>query len=167
MKYTYDTFTIPTGEFSIALDETGAIVATAFGGLDALKKLIPTSQAVRDSAAVRPAREQVQEYFAGKRKKFDLKLAPAGTAFQNSVWDTLLRIPFGVTRNYGEIATELGNGKASRAVGRANGANPVCLIIPCHRVIGADGSLTGFAYGTEIKRRLLEHEGALSPQLVA
>jgi len=163
MKHLYDTFAVPTGSYSIALDESGAIVATAFGGVEALKELLPTLQPVRDSAALRGAREQVLEYFAGKREKFDLKLAPAGTAFQKNVWAALLRIPYGVTRSYGEVAAEIGNVKASRAVGAANGSNPVCLIVPCHRVIGADGSLTGFAYGTGIKRRLLEHEGALAP----
>ncbi len=161
MKHPYDTFPIPTGDFSIALDESGAIVATAFGNVDTLKEWFPELEPVHDRAATRVAREQVLEYFAGKRKKFALKLAPAGTAFQKSVWAALQRIPFGVTRSYGEIAAELGNGKASRAVGRANGTNPICLLVPCHRVIGADGSLTGFAYGNAIKQRLLEHEGAL------
>ena len=85
-----------------------------------------------------------------------MPLAPAGTAFQQRVWKALLRIPFGRTRSYGEIARELRS--SARAVGRANSTNPVCLIVPCHRVIGADGSLTGFAFGEDLKRRLLEHE---------
>ena len=106
-------------------------------------------------------------YFAGKLRKFTLRLAPEGTPFQQKVWSALRRIPFGVTRSYGEIAAQLDNPKASRAVGRANGTNPICLIVPCHRVIGADGSLTGFAYGEKIKRRLLEHEGAAAQNLKA
>lgn len=160
MKYVYDSFTTPTGEFSIALDEKGAVAATAFGGLDALKKRGRKLDATRDAAKLSPAREQVLAYFAGTLRKFTLPLSPEGTAFQKNVWAALRRIPFGKTRSYGEIAAEVGNPKASRAVGRANGTNPICLIVPCHRVIGADGSLTGFAFGENIKRHLLEHEGA-------
>lgn len=162
MKYVYDTFTTPAGEFSVALDENGAVAATAFGGLAALKKRGRKLDATRDPAKLRPARDQVLAYFAGKLRKFTLPLAPDGTAFQKNVWAALRRIPFGKTRSYGEIAAEVGNPKASRAVGRANGTNPICLIVPCHRVIGADGSLTGFAFGEKLKRRLLDHEGAAS-----
>jgi methylated-DNA-[protein]-cysteine S-methyltransferase len=163
MKYIYDTFSTPTGDFSIALDENGAVAATAFGGLVALKQQLRAHepQFTRDVAGLRGAREQVQAYFAGTLRKFTLPLAPEGTVFQQSVWSELRRIPFGQTRSYGEVAAEVGNPKASRAVGRANGTNPICLIVPCHRVIGADGSLTGFFYGNEIKRILLEHENAL------
>jgi len=159
MKYIYDTFPTPTGEFSIALDENGAVAATAFGGVAVLKKQLRKPDATRDTAGLRAAREQVQAYFSGALRKFTLTLAPEGTAFQQSVWAALRRIPFGKTLSYGEIAAQVGNPKASRAVGRANGTNPICLIVPCHRVIGADGSLTGFFYGNEIKRILLEHEG--------
>ena len=94
-----------------------------------------------------------------------MKLAPCGTPFQQSVWTALQRIPFGETRSYGQLATELGNPGAARAVGRANATNPIALIVPCHRVIGSDGSLTGFAFGEDIKRRLLAHEGASRPAL--
>jgi methylated-DNA-[protein]-cysteine S-methyltransferase len=159
MKYIYDTFTTPAGDFSIAIDGTGAVVATAFGGFASLKKQLRKHQATRDASGLCDAREQVLAYFAGTLRKFTLPLAPEGTAFQQSVWAALRRIPFGKTRSYSEVAGQLGNPKASRAVGRANGTNPICLIIPCHRVIGADGSLTGFFYGNEIKRQLLEHEG--------
>ena len=161
MNHTYDTFPTPLGDFSIVLDENGAVTATAFGGLSALKEWDPRLEAARDPAALREAREQMLAYFAGKLRKFTLPLAPEGTDFQHSVWSALQRIPYGATRSYGEIAEELGNPKASRAVGRANGTNPICVIVPCHRVIGSDGSLTGFAYGEELKRLLLEHEGAL------
>lgn len=161
MKYIYDTFPTPAGDFSIVLDENGAVAASAFGGIEALKKWQPQLRATRDPAALRDAREQVLAYFAGTLRKFTLPLAPAGTAFQKNVWAALRRIPFGKTRSYGEIAAGVGNPKASRAVGRANGTNPICVIIPCHRVINADGSLGGFGYGEALKRRLLALEGAM------
>jgi len=86
-------------------------------------------------------------------------LAPIGTEFQKRVWDALCAIPVGETRGYAQLAGQLGSPQAARAVGRANATNPICLFVPCHRVIGADGSLTGFAFGEDIKRKLLEHEG--------
>ena len=105
---------------------------------------------------------QLAEYFAGTRTEFDLPLAPRGTDFQLAVWAELYRIPFGVTRSYGDIALALGKSLlASRAVGLANGRNPVSIIIPCHRVIGADGSMTGYGWGVDRKEWLLRHEGAL------
>jgi methylated-DNA-[protein]-cysteine S-methyltransferase len=100
----------------------------------------------------------VEEYFAGERREFDLELAPAGSAFQRLVWRALRQIPFGETRSYGQIATQIGSHKAVRAVGAANGANPLSIIVPCHRVIGANGKLTGFAGGLEVKARLLALE---------
>lgn len=106
------------------------------------------------------AQNQVNEYFAGSRRSFELDLKPHGTAFQKTVWSALQTIPFGETRSYGELAQEIGKSGASRAVGRANGTNPIAIIVPCHRVIGADGSLTGFGGGIDAKRFLLEHEGA-------
>lgn len=104
---------------------------------------------------------QLDEYFARKRIAFDLPLRPAGTDFQKRVWNALLDIEIGQTMSYGELATQLGDAGASRAVGLANGRNPIAIIIPCHRVIGADGSLTGFGGGLERKRYLLEMEGAI------
>jgi methylated-DNA-[protein]-cysteine S-methyltransferase len=104
------------------------------------------------------ARTQIGEYFAGKRRTFDLPLAPRGTEFQRSVWRALSAIPFGATRSYGEIASALGRPSASRAVGAANGQNPIAIIVPCHRVIGADGTLTGYAGGLALKEWLLRHE---------
>ncbi len=101
---------------------------------------------------------QLRGYFAGELKQFDLPLAPAGTAFQRRVWSALRGIPYGETRSYGELARDTGNGKASRAVGAANGRNPIPVIIPCHRVIGGDGSLTGFGGGLDTKRFLLDLE---------
>jgi len=105
------------------------------------------------------ATRQVTEYFAGSRKTFNLPLAPQGTPFQQRVWQELLRIPHGEAISYGELATRVGNPKASRAVGAANGHNPISLIIPCHRVIGSDKSLTGYGGGLNVKEALLTHEG--------
>ncbi len=103
-------------------------------------------------------RRQLTEYFAGRRQRFSITLDFQGTAFQKSVWQALLTIPFGETRSYGDIARQLGNPKAVRAVGAANGKNPVSIIAPCHRVIGSTGKLTGFAGGLEIKAHLLSLE---------
>ena len=104
------------------------------------------------------ARRELEAYFEGTLRAFDLPLAPAGTEFQRAVWGKLLEIPFGETRSYGEIARSLGRERAFRAVGAANGRNPIAVLIPCHRVIGSDGSLTGFGGGEEMKRFLLDHE---------
>lgn len=102
--------------------------------------------------------QQLGDYFAGKRRSFDLKLSPGGTEFQRSVLDELQRIPYGLTASYGEIAERIGRPKASRAVGAANGRNPIPIIIPCHRVIGSDGSMTGFGGGIPMKKALLALE---------
>ena len=111
--------------------------------------------------ALQKAAGQLKEYFAGQRRDFELDLAPKGTAFQRRVWTALRTIPYGATWSYARLADAIGQSTASRAVGAANGRNPIPIFIPCHRVIGADGSLTGFAWGTEIKARLLDLEGAL------
>ena len=105
---------------------------------------------------------QLQEYFAGRRQFFELPLAPEGTPFQRTVWQALTRIPYGETISYGELARRIGKPQASRAVGLANGANPLPIVVPCHRVIGADGSLTGFGGGLDIKRKLLALEREVS-----
>ncbi|HEY4161958.1 MAG TPA: methylated-DNA--[protein]-cysteine S-methyltransferase [Dongiaceae bacterium] len=110
---------------------------------------------------------QVNEFFAGKRKTFSVKLDFVGTEFQNKVWQALLTIPFGETRSYSEIARQIGNPKAVRAVGAANGKNPISIIAPCHRVIGASGELTGFAGGLEAKARLLMLEAGKHSVLAA
>src|SRR5256885_15392195 len=101
---------------------------------------------------------QLEEFFAGKRKTFDVPLALRGTPFQLEVWSSLLRIPYGATRTYAEIAKSIGRPAATRAVGAANGANPIPIIVPCHRVIGSNGSLTGFGGGIDVKRWLLDFE---------
>ena len=119
------------------------------------------SGSVRDDGRLRPALAQLGEYFAGERTQFDLSLAPQGTAFQQSVWRALGRIPYGETASYGEIARAIGRPTASRAIGGANHRNPIAIIIPCHRVIGADGSMTGYGGGLDRKQLLLELEARL------
>lgn len=114
-----------------------------------------------DSPAMNDVFSQLEEYFAGNRQRFDLPLAPAGTPFMKTCWDYLLSIPYGRTTTYQTIARVLGNPTASRAVGLANARNPIHIIIPCHRVIGANGHLTGYAGGLTIKQKLLELEGAV------
>lgn len=107
------------------------------------------------------ARTQLREYFEGLRDSFQLELQPEGTDFEKSVWDKLLEIPNGQTCSYGDIARGIGDAKASQAVGRANGKNPIAIVIPCHRVIGSDNKLTGYTGGLERKEWLLKHEGSL------
>ena len=113
---------------------------------------------VPPSPLLRRALEELQEYFSGMRRVFTLPLEPAGTAFEQTVWSALRTIPYGETRSYRQIAQQIGRPAACRAVGRANGRNPISLFIPCHRVIGADGRLTGYAGGLDAKQRLLELE---------
>ena len=109
-------------------------------------------------AALRDARRQLGEYFDGHRRDFDLPLAPDGTAFQHRVWEHLRRIPYGETLSYGALARRIGKPTASRAVGAANGKNPLAIVVPCHRVIGADGTLTGYGGGLPVKEALLALE---------
>jgi methylated-DNA-[protein]-cysteine S-methyltransferase len=109
-------------------------------------------------ATFRETTRQLSAYFAGRLRKFELPLRPEGTSFQRSVWDALLRIPYGATTSYGALARDLGKPEASRAVGLANGSNPIPIVIPCHRVIGASGKLTGYGGGLDLKRRLLDLE---------
>lgn len=114
----------------------------------------------RSDAPFREVARQLDAYFAGRREEFDLPLAPEGTEFQQATWRALREIPFGETRTYSEIARRIGRPRAVRAVGAANGRNPISIVIPCHRVVGADGGLTGFGGGLPVKRYLLELEGA-------
>ena len=123
---------------------------------------LPTSEEpdapVRATPVLERTVRQLEEYFAGTRHAFDLPLAPEGTGFQQLVWRALLAIPYGGTCSYGAIARSIGRPAASRAVGAANGANPIAIIVPCHRVIGASGDLTGYGGGMVAKRWLLDHE---------
>jgi methylated-DNA-[protein]-cysteine S-methyltransferase len=130
-------------------------------------KKMPCTDGWIEGTTVRPlaaAIRQLSEYFAGARREFDLSLRLQGTAFRGRVWEELTRIPFGRTLSYAELARRIGKPGASRAVGLANGANPVSIIVPCHRVIGSDGSLTGYGGGLERKLWLLEHEGGVGRQ---
>ncbi|MGH8279228.1 MAG: methylated-DNA--[protein]-cysteine S-methyltransferase [Gammaproteobacteria bacterium] len=111
-----------------------------------------------DVSRFRKVVAQLKEYFAGERQSFDLELAPEGTSFQQKVWHALRKIPYGSTWSYSQLAERVGNPKAARAVGAANGQNPLPIVVPCHRVIGANGALTGFGGGLGIKRKLLELE---------
>lgn len=120
----------------------------------------PQSEWKKVSASKSEAVLQLNEYFSGKRKDFKLPLAPAGTDFQQKVWKALMDIPYGTTTSYGELAKRIGRPKASRAVGAANGQNPVAIVIPCHRVIGSNGKLTGYAGGLHRKEALLNLECA-------
>jgi methylated-DNA-[protein]-cysteine S-methyltransferase len=121
----------------------------------------PAGERDDDAPVLRAAAEQLAEYFAGERRHFDLPLAPRGTPFQQSVWAQLRLIPYGTTVTYGEIARRLGSPNACRAVGLANGRNPISIIVPCHRVVGANGSLTGFGGGMPAKRTLLDLESGM------
>lgn len=122
----------------------------------------PEAAAVREHAVLDHAARELTEYFQGRRRVFETPLQAAGTAFQQEVWMALREIPFGASRSYADIARAIGRPKAMRAVGLANGSNPLAIIVPCHRVIGRDGSLTGYGGGLEAKRWLLEHEGLWS-----
>lgn len=140
----------PVGTLKLA-EENGMITELQFEEWDGKTPKTETKLLSR-------AREELREYFAGQRREFTLPLAPKGTEFQRRVWEALLTIPYGETRSYGEIAALIGSSKASRAVGSANHRNPISIFIPCHRVIGADGSLTGYGGGLEVKRALLAIE---------
>lgn len=165
MTLYYDVFQCPLGDLTVAVDEAGAVTGVWFLGERhaeaAVASLGRHVVPAPDRARTAGARTQLLEYFDGRRRAFTLPLAPAGTEFQLRVWRALMEIPFGETRSYGQIARAIGAPYASRAVGGAAGANKIPVIIPCHRCIGADGSLTGFTGGLEIKRYLLALEGCL------
>lgn len=156
--YRYTSFKTTEGRFSLAIDDAGSLVATAFGGVSALRGRLGKAVLVSDAAGTAAARGQVEAWLQGRLRGFSLGLSPKGTPFQRRVWAALGRIPYGQTRSYGDLARALRS--SPRAVGRANATNPVCLIVPCHRVIGSDGSLTGYAFGEGRKRRLLDLERA-------
>lgn len=126
-----------------------------------LQKGLHTEYAENDTDVLKEARKQLNEYFDHKRKIFDLPLLLVGTEFQKSVWQELMKIPFGSTASYAKLAQNIGNEKSVRAVANANGANAISLFIPCHRIIGVDGSLTGYAGGLPVKKKLLEMEHSL------
>ena len=140
----------PLGFTKIVGDDDGIVSITVLNSEEKITDIVPDE--LEDCAM------QLREYFKGVRKQFDLKLNPEGTDFQNKVWKLLEKIPYGKTISYLELSKQLGDVKAIRAVANANGKNPIWIIIPCHRVIGSDGSLTGYAGGLNRKKWLLEHE---------
>jgi methylated-DNA-[protein]-cysteine S-methyltransferase len=152
MKDMQTTISSPIGPLRLTVADDGALARVAFGAGD-----------VSDDPRFAAATTQLDEYFSGQRIGFDLKMRPQGTAFEQLVWSELLRIPYGETASYGDIAARIGHPGKARAVGHANARNPLAIVCPCHRVIGSDGSLTGYAGGLASKRALLALEaGALS-----
>jgi methylated-DNA-[protein]-cysteine S-methyltransferase len=152
---TYTVVPSPVGELVLTVED-GSVTRVGFAArtpIDATWR--------RDDAdpALTGARDQLDEYFTGDRRDFDLPLAPAGTPFQRQVWEALASIPYGGVTSYAALADRLGRPGSARAVGAANGANPLAVVVPCHRVVGADGTLTGYAGGLPAKRRLLALEG--------
>lgn len=157
-------FDTPLGEMIAVVNDAGALVRLDFADVDQLLEE-EAEFGVRDDDRLAEVRKQLEEYFSGQRREFELEVDPEGTEFQREVWSELRNIPYGTTITYGEQARRIDRTSASRAVGAANGQNPIAIVIPCHRVIGADGSLTGYAGGIERKRKLLELEGVLSSTL--
>jgi len=151
----------PMAEMVGAVDEDGALVLLEFADRRPAGEIVGgLGEVIWKERPLAGVRRQLAEYFAGHRRQFDLAVAAAGSVFQLRVWRALREIPFGETTTYGELAATLGRAGASRAVGRANASNPVVVVTPCHRVIGKDGSLTGFGGGIDKKRWLLDHESA-------
>ncbi|MDF2500251.1 MAG: Methylated-DNA--protein-cysteine methyltransferase [Anaerosporomusa subterranea] len=151
MKNAY-IYQMPIGEIGIVEDGT-AITNVYFN-----RETAPHDVTIKETALLKEAGRQLKDYLAGNRKSFDLLLAPYGTEFQQRVWQALQQIPCGETRSYGEIAKSIGQPKAVRAVGLANNRNPILIFIPCHRVVGANGKLIGYAGGLEAKQYLLNLE---------
>jgi methylated-DNA-[protein]-cysteine S-methyltransferase len=151
----YDHVTTPLGDLALVGDGSALTQLHLPGSKDAFA---PLPGWKRDAAPFREARRQLDAYFAGELRDFDLPLAAKGTSFQHAVWDALCAIPYGETVSYAQIAKRIGKPAAMRAVGAANGANPIAIIVPCHRVIGADGSMTGYGGALPAKRLLLDLE---------
>jgi methylated-DNA-[protein]-cysteine S-methyltransferase len=151
----YTTVDSPIGELTLVGDEHGLA-----GLYMEVQRHGPKRDPAwrRDPAPLADAAEQLEQYFAGERTEFELELAPRGTEFQQRVWRLLLEIPFGETTTYGALAQRLGDPRTVRAVGLANGRNPISIVVPCHRVIGANGKLVGYGGGLDRKRALLAHE---------
>jgi methylated-DNA-[protein]-cysteine S-methyltransferase len=146
------TIETPFGPVHAVVNADGALTELKFGASKT------NGKAPEGNSVTGNVKRQLDEFFAGKRTTFDLPMAPAGTEFQKRVWTELTRIPYGETISYAELAKRVGSEGAARAVGRANATNPIAVVVLCHRVIGADGSLTGYAYGVEMKRSLLDFE---------
>jgi methylated-DNA-[protein]-cysteine S-methyltransferase len=158
MSYFYKAMKSPVGELKLIASEEGLVAILWENDNPHRVRLAPASEDKNNPVLLETER-QLNDYFSGKRKKFSLKLDFKGTEFQKKVWEALLTIPFGETRSYGQIAKQIHKPKAVRAVGAANGKNPISIVTPCHRVIGSTGKLTGFAGGLATKARLLALEG--------
>ena len=158
MTYFYKAMKSPVGELKLVASDKGLAAILWEKDNPRRVRLAPVSEDKKHPVLLETER-QLNDYFSGKRKSFSLKLDFKGTEFQKTVWAALLTIPFGETRSYGQIAKQINKPKAVRAVGAANGKNPISIIAPCHRVIGSTGKLTGFAGGLEAKARLLALEG--------
>ena len=156
----YQKMSSPLGEIWLVSTETH-LVAVLWGAEDRIRAQVRGEMLEQSRPVLQAAAQQLVEYFNGSRISFDLPILLQGTEFQKKVWAILLEIPFGQTKSYGFMARQLGSIKTSRAVGAANGRNPIAIIVPCHRVIGANGDLTGFAGGMAAKEWLLRHEGVL------
>lgn len=157
MNYVYKTISSPIGQLQLIGSDQG--LAAIMWEKDNPKRVVAQSVVEdKNHPVLLQAEHQLQEYFAGNLTHFSIKLDFIGTEFQKKVWKTLLTIPFGETRSYGQIAKQIGNAKAVRAVGAANGRNPLSIVAPCHRVIGSNGKLTGFAGGLKTKAHLLDME---------
>jgi methylated-DNA-[protein]-cysteine S-methyltransferase len=164
MHYVYKSMKSPIGVLKLIGSDRG-LAAVLWEHDDSVPQQFGAVAAAPRHPVLVQAEQELDEYFSGSRKRFTVQLDFAGTEFQNKVWNALRTIPFGETRSYGDIADQIGSSKAVRAVGAANGRNPIPIIVPCHRVIGADGTLTGFGGGLEIKARLLALEGrSLTPR---
>ncbi len=155
MKRYWSLIESPFQRFAAWVDEEGRLLRF---NLRAAGAAHVDPEAENNSRKLAEVQRQVDEYAQGARREFDLELAMEGPEFDKTVWAALLEIPFGTTTSYGEVAKRIGHPTAARAVGAANGANPIALVVPCHRVIGSDGSLTGYGGGLPLKRKLLEHE---------
>lgn len=164
MPYEYTLMPSPVGQLTLVARD-GKLSAILWETERANRVRLGELHEANNSPVLLEAQRQLQEYFAGTRNQFTLELDFTGTDFQKQVWQALLTIPFGETRSYSQIAQQIGNPKAVRAVGAANGRNPISIIAPCHRVIGASGELTGFAGGLQAKQYLLALEGTSQAQL--
>jgi methylated-DNA-[protein]-cysteine S-methyltransferase len=162
IRYTY--VDSPIGELLLASDGD-ALTALHLPEHRGKPAPVPDAEWRRDDATARDARDQLRAYFAGELRAFDLTLRPKGTTFQHIVWAELVKIPFGATVSYAELARRIGHPGAARAVGAANGRNPIAIIVPCHRVIAADGTLGGYGGGLDRKEWLLQHEATVGARI--
>ena len=156
MKIRYAHVDSPVGALLVAVSDDGVCEVAFADGPQARRQ--PEQEWIHDPSAVQQVAEQLGQYFTGERRQFELPLAAWGTEFQQAVWKALTDIPFGETRSYADVANAIGRPKAVRAVGAANGRNPISIIVPCHRVIGSNGALTGFGGGLPVKQYLLNLE---------